>query len=74
MPAMSGVFSPGLGLLLCSEGLLLLAGDHILRDVILKDYEIRNRIVRLLFALTFASTCALSEAVIFAIVEVFSSG
>lgn len=64
----------GLGLLLGTESAFFFYGQYLLREILLRDYEVRSMTIKMLFALAFASSSALSEGITLDIVEVLDEG
>ncbi len=59
-------------IVLCSQLLFFSIGWVFFTNKLFRDYEVRNRLVQLVFAWTFAMSCTLFQLIIFEILDVLS--
>ncbi|WKX97873.1 hypothetical protein Q1695_013511 [Nippostrongylus brasiliensis] len=62
------------GVMVVSQVLFFVCGWLFFMKQLFKNYEVRNRIVQLVFSITFSLSCTMFELIIFEIMDVMDSG
>ncbi|KAK5972173.1 hypothetical protein GCK32_011161 [Trichostrongylus colubriformis] len=61
------------GVMVTSQVLFFVCGWLFFMKQLFKNYEVRNRVVQLVFSITFALSCTMFELIIFEIMDVMDS-